>query len=131
MTDILGATGRCILFGGLFLAIAVPAQAAKFKVVYVFQGGNDAASPIGAYIHIAANKQIEAAMTRREFWLTSSIRQDATAQVYDNRRPSACSKNRRESLFRRRRSARHTGAGASALKSETIFDFGICSCGQG
>ena len=47
MTNILGAAGKCILFGGLFLAIAVPAQATRFNVVYVFQGGSDAASPIG------------------------------------------------------------------------------------
>jgi uncharacterized repeat protein (TIGR03803 family) len=47
MTNIPGAAGKCILMGGLFLAIAAPAQAAKFKVVYEFQGGSDAASPIG------------------------------------------------------------------------------------
>ena len=47
MTDILGTTGKCILFGGLFLAIAAPAQASKFSVLYVFQGGSDAGSPIG------------------------------------------------------------------------------------
>jgi uncharacterized repeat protein (TIGR03803 family) len=47
MTNIPGAAGKCILLGGLLLAIAVPAQAAKFKVLYEFQGGSDAASPIG------------------------------------------------------------------------------------
>jgi uncharacterized repeat protein (TIGR03803 family) len=45
-----GFTGKCILFGGLFVAIAVPAQAAKFKVLYEFQGGTDASSPIGGLI---------------------------------------------------------------------------------
>jgi uncharacterized repeat protein (TIGR03803 family) len=50
MTNIFGAPGKCILFGGLLLAIAVPAQAAKFKVLYEFQGGSDASSPIGGLI---------------------------------------------------------------------------------
>jgi uncharacterized repeat protein (TIGR03803 family) len=47
MTDIFRTTGKCFLFGALILAVAVPAQAAKFKTLYVFQGGSDASSPIG------------------------------------------------------------------------------------
>jgi uncharacterized repeat protein (TIGR03803 family) len=47
MSNIVGATGKCILFGGAVLAMAVPAQAAKFHVLYQFQGGTDASGPIG------------------------------------------------------------------------------------
>jgi uncharacterized repeat protein (TIGR03803 family) len=47
MSNIFGATGKCFLFGGAVLAMAVPAQAAKFHVLYQFQGGTDASGPIG------------------------------------------------------------------------------------
>ncbi|HEX4081018.1 MAG TPA: choice-of-anchor tandem repeat GloVer-containing protein [Rhizomicrobium sp.] len=47
MSNIVGATGKCVLFGGAVLAMAVPSQAAKFHVLYQFQGGTDASGPIG------------------------------------------------------------------------------------
>ena len=47
MSNIVGAAGKCILFAGAVLAMAVPAQAAKFHVLYQFQGGTDASGPIG------------------------------------------------------------------------------------
>ena len=47
MNEIFRVTGKCILFGGLILAAAGSAQAAKFKTLYVFQGGSDASGPIG------------------------------------------------------------------------------------
>ena len=53
MSSILGVTGTSILFGALVLGVAAPtepAHAAKFHVLYVFQGGSDAASPFGAMI---------------------------------------------------------------------------------
>jgi uncharacterized repeat protein (TIGR03803 family) len=50
MSNVFGAAGKCILFGGLILASAVPARAAKFQVLYEFQGGTDAAGPIAGLI---------------------------------------------------------------------------------
>ena len=53
MANILCVTGTSILFGALVLGIAAPtemAHAAKFHVLYVFQGGSDGASPFGAMI---------------------------------------------------------------------------------
>lgn len=50
MTAISYTTRKCLLSGGVIFAILVPsggAEAAKFKVLYTFQGGTDAASPIG------------------------------------------------------------------------------------
>ena len=53
MSSILGVTGKSILFGALVLGVAAPtetAHAAKFHVLYVFQGGSDGVSPFGAMI---------------------------------------------------------------------------------
>ncbi len=53
MSSVLGVTGTSILFGAFVLGIATPAEAAhaaKFRVLYVFQGASDAASPFGAMV---------------------------------------------------------------------------------
>ena len=50
MRNSFGTVGKCILFGGLVLASAVPARAAKFAVLYEFQGGSDADGPIAGLI---------------------------------------------------------------------------------
>ena len=53
MNNILGVTGRSVLFCALVLGIVgatEAAQAAKFRVLYAFQGGSDGASPFGAMV---------------------------------------------------------------------------------
>ena len=53
MSSILGITRASVLFGALVLGTATQietAHAAKFHVLYVFQGGSDGASPFGAMI---------------------------------------------------------------------------------
>lgn len=47
MSNSFSTTGKCLLLGGAVLAMAVPAHAAKFRVLYQFQGGTDASGPIG------------------------------------------------------------------------------------